>query len=533
MMASMKLSGILAALLAGPFCFAQAPQEAPPKKAAAAIDCIFLQDRTEIRGEILEFSAAGRLKIKVADSVKPVEIGIEELARVRFSSDEARPGTPAGEQARLVGGGTISGRIASFDGDVAVVEAASGTVRLRRQDLKALLLAAPGAPPELRDEKKDILIREADKKPEGAEKPARECVAEYGRLKSIGEKIVFQVTVPAEGDAKERTEDREFDRAAVKHVYFQREGGGSDFPPGLFAKVTLRNGDRWVAVLQGMGPDRIRLFSHLFGTVEIEKSKIHSLSFIQEAQLTAGNFLITDQSGIHEFDSQKQEIWSYTQAGQGAAIARKLRNGNVLVADPNTNSVMEIRPSGRTGGDVIWRIEEIQSPRDISRLENGNTLVTEQYSNRVVEYDAKTRQVVWQVPVQNPMSAQRLDNGNTLISTYNAVFEVNRACLEQWRAELLRGGSIRPHRAVRLENGNTLITDLQKGQVVELDSKSVEVWKRTGLSHPVQALRLEDGNTLILEQGANRVIEVDPANPRLTTDLKLRGLSIPQGMSTY
>ena len=102
-----------------------------------------------------------------------------------------------------------------------------------------------------------------------------------------------------------------------------------------------------------------------------------------------------------------------------------------------------------------------------------------------------------------------------------------------YKRQLLRGGAIRPHRAVRLENGNTLITDLQKGQVVELDPNSVEVWKKSGLSHPVQAVRLEDGNTLILEQGANRVIEVDPANPRLTTDLKLPRLSVPQGMTSY
>jgi hypothetical protein len=132
-----------------------------------------------------------------------------------------------------------------------------------------------------------------------------------------------------------------------------------------------------------------------------------------------------------------------------------------------------------------------------------------------------------------PMAAQRLENGNTLITTNNAVFEVNREGREQWRANLLRAGTIRPHRAVRLENGNTLITDQQKGQVVELDPNSVEVWKETGLAHPAQALRLEDGNTLILEQGANRVIEIDPANPRNRIEVLKRGLSVPMGMTTY
>jgi len=511
-----------------------AVQEPAAKKADPAIDYLYLQDRTEIRGEILECSAAGRLKIRATTSDRPLEIGLEELARLRFSADDARPGTPTGERARLAGGGTLSGKVTSFDGDTAVVESVAGPVRLKRQDLKALLLGNPESPlPTLRDEKKDILIREADKKTEPGEKPGRECVAEYGRLKSLGAKVVFVSTLPAEGDAKERTEEREFDRAAVKHIYLHREAGPSEFPPGLFTKVTLKNGDRWVAVLQGVTRERIRLFSHSFGSVDIDKSKVHSLSFIQQAQLTAGNILITDQGGIHEFDAQRQEIWTYTYAAQGAAIARKLRNGNVLVADPTTNTVLEIRPSGRTGGEIVWRIEEIQNPWDVSRLENGNTLVTERYNSRVVEYDAKTREVVWQVVATYPMAAQRLENGNTLITTNNAVFEVNREGREQWRANLLRAGTIRPHRAVRLENGNTLITDQQKGQVVELDPNSVEVWKETGLAHPAQALRLEDGNTLILEQGANRVIEIDPANPRNRIEVLKRGLSVPMGMSTY
>ncbi len=524
----MKLTGLVLALLLAPLDFARGEQDAA-KKVEPAVDYLFLQDRTELQGEIVEFGQAGRMKVRVVGLQKPIDLSLEDLARLRFSADETRPGNPAGEQIRLAGGGMVSGKLASYSGDVAVLETTAGPLRVRRQDVKALLLGTPGTTIELRDEKKDILIREIEKKVDGTEKTTRESVAEYGRLKSIGEKVVFQASV----EGKDQPENREFDRASVKHVYFHREAGQPDFPPGLFSKVTLRNGDRWVAVLQSVTRDRLRLFSHLFGTVEIEKSKVHSLSFIQQAQLTAGNILITDQTGVREFDAQKQEVWTYTAGAQGAAVARKLRNGNVLVADPNTNSILEIRPAGRTGGEVVWRIDEVQNPWDVSRLDNGNTLVTERYNNRVVEYDAKTRNVVWQAVAQYPMSAQRLENGNTLISTNNAVFEVNKAGLEQWRANLLRGGAIRPHRALRLENGNTLITDLQKGQVVELDPNSVEVWKKTGLSHPVQAVRLEDGNTLILEQGANRVIEVDPANPRLTTDLKLPRLSVPQGMTSY
>jgi len=100
-----------------------------------------------------------------------------------------------------------------------------------------------------------------------------------------------------------------------------------------------------------------------------------------------------------------------------------------------------------------------------------------------------------------------------------------------WTADL-RSAGLRPTRATRLDNGNTLIVD-SRGTVAELDPRSTVVWKVTGLATPVQALRLEDGNTLILEQGANRIVEVDPINPKVRTDLNLRGLNQPQGMSNY
>lgn len=524
-MAEMTPLLIAAALLLG--------QEPAPKPAPVAVDRLFLQDRSEIQGEILDCPPSGRLKVKLKDADRPLEIGIEELARLRFSTDDTRPQTASGEQLRLAGGGLIGGRLSSFDGEVAVIESGVGPLRVRRRDVKALLLGTPEAAlPELREEKRDILIREAEKKADGAAKPGRECVAEYGFLRSIGDKVKFQVVTPGENGGADKVEDQEFDRASVKHVYLYREGGGKELPSGLFAKVTLRNGDRWVALLQGVGRDKVKLFSHLFGDVEIDKAKIHTLVFTQQAQLTGGNLIITDQSGIHEFDGRGKEVWSYTQGAQGASVARRLPGGTVLVADPQTNSVYEIRPSGRSGGEIVWRMDEIQYPKDASRLENGNTLVVEQYNSYVAEYDAKTRQPIWKAPAQYPLSAERLENGNTLICTMTGVLEVNRNAAMQWTADL-RSAGIRPYRATRLENGNTLVVDQQRGQIVELDARSTIVWKAAGFTHPVQALRLEDGNTLVLDQGTGRVVEVDAVNPKLRNDLSLRGLSQPQGMTTY
>jgi len=224
-MAAMRSTLLLAALAAAAF------QDAA-KKDDGPVDILYLNDRSEVRGEIVDFAPSGRLKIRLAGPARPVEFGIEELARVRFSTDTTRPTPPSGEQARLAGGGTITGKVTSFDGDTAVIESASGPLRIHRRDLKAMFFGTPSSSPELRDEKKDILIRDVEKVENG--KTTRDTVAEYGRIKSIGDKVKFQATVPAEGDAKERTEDREFDRATVRHVYFHRESAPGEFPSGLF-----------------------------------------------------------------------------------------------------------------------------------------------------------------------------------------------------------------------------------------------------------------------------------------------------------
>lgn len=525
-MMALMLPALLTAVLA-------LVQDPAPKPAPESVDRIFLQDRSELRGDILGCTKSGRLQVRLAGIARPLELGLEEVARIRFTTDEARASASSGEQLRLAGGGAVSGKLLSFDGETAVVESAAGTLSLRRKDLKALLLGAPEAPlPELRDDKRDILIREIEKKVEGVTKPSRECVADYGFLRSIGDKVKFQVVTPGENGAADKVEEAEFDRSIVRHVYLYRESATREYPSGLFAKVTLKNGDRWVALLQGVDKDRVKFFSHLFGLVELPKEKIHTISFTQQAQLTGGNLVVTDVAGVHEYDTRGREIWSYTMGAQGASIARKLPSGTVLVADPNTNAVYELRPLGRTGGDMPWRMEDVQYPRDASRLDNGNTLVTEQYNRRVVEYDSKTRQPVWVMQTEYPLTAQRLDNGNTLICTQTAVIEVNRGNAVQWTADL-RTTVIRPFRATRLDNGNTLIVDQQKGMVVELDSRSTIVWKATGFSMPSQAIRLEDGNTLILETGANRIVEVDPINPKVRTELNIRGLNQPQGMSNY
>jgi len=512
--------------------WAQQPPAAAPGGADDPGDRVLLADRNEMRGEIAGYEAAGKLIFKERDGRKPVKFALEDVSRLQFGKEEGIQPDPKAEQVRLYYGGLLSGRIRAFDGRTVTVEGPGGAFKVGRGDVKALSLAALQGPlPELKEERKDILIREVEKKEEGKEKPVRENVADYGQLKLIEADVAFEVESEGkEGDKVVRQKElRRFDRASVRQVYLYREESAPELAPGWFSKVLLKNGDKLVGVVESFASDRVRIFSHLFGSTEILKSRIHSIAFVQHARMSVGNILICDQNGVRELDRQGRELWAYTTNTQYAWSARKLENGNVLIANTNYNQVLEVKPSGRTGGEIVWRLDQCNYPYDAVRLDTGNTLIAEYYSNRVVEYDAKNKNVVWQCAINYPISVQRLDNGNTLVCSNYQVVEMNREGKQTWQATL---SGVRPWRAQRLENGNTLVTDYQRGQVVEVDRQSTVVWKRDKLSRPVQAVRLDDGNTLILEQGSNRLIEVDPASPKKEIEL-FKGLNYPQGMSTY
>jgi len=490
------------------------PQEKP---AADEADRILLTDRTERRGEITGCDPSGILEVRDRETGRKGGLVVEQVRKIRFGRDEIVLADAKSERLYLSQGGTLSGRLLGYEGGVASIETPAGTFRVRRADIRSIFLGPlQGQFPEIKEERKDVLVQEAvkaggDGKLEGQ--------AAYGELLSIvKDRVVFRT-------AKEEV----FGRAAVRRIFLHNERPAvSDLPPGWFSKILFRNGDRLAGVLRSVGKDRVGIFSHLVGEAEIEKRHIHSIAFLQHARMTVDNIIVCDQSGVREFDLQGREVWSYTANVHNAGSARRLENGNVLIASTNSNQVLEVEPSGKSGGKIVWRLDSLSYPLDAVRLENGNTLVAEQQAGRVVEYDARTKAAVWTCTAMNyPTSVQRLENGNTLICSFQGLVEVDREGRTRWTLGM---GRIRPWKAQRLDNGNTLIADLQRNQVVEIDPQSKDVWHMENLQRPVQAIRLEDGSTLILEQGEGRVIEVDPS--RRSRD-RITGLNVPMGMSTY
>ena len=159
-------------------------------------------------------------------------------------------------------------------------------------------------------------------------------------------------------------------------------------------------------------------------------------------RLDNGNTLITE-SGAHprllevdpaakialEFPLQPETDNIHMQT----RMARKLANGNYLVPHLLAFSVKEYSPSGEVVDIFKTDLEELGGkaaenwPFTAIRLDNGHTLINLTHGNKTIEVD-ETGEVIWKVsnkdfdenPFQDPCGAQRLPNGNTVIASYGA-----------------------------------------------------------------------------------------------------------------
>jgi hypothetical protein len=466
----------------------------------APTESLLLADRTEMQGTVESVGAGGILLVRLPGG--PVrKLAWEEIVRVRFPEVPDDPEPVRGpEQVQFAHGAFFHGRLETLDAEGLRWSASWGRVRVLPGWIRSLSLGTlPGSVPEFPPGTTDVLLREVERREEGRAQPVKETALDVGRLVSIGPgQATFEA---AEGGR------RELPRASVRRVVFREPGGGDVPPPGLYVRVRMRDGSRWSGILEGASPGAIRIFSVLTGSLEIARARLHSIAFVQQGRVSDGNLLVAESNGIREFDRLGRETWRYREGGRMVRMARRLENGNVLAACPQHGEVVEIRPRGKSGGDVVWFLGEVHYPFDAVRLPGGTTVVAEHYGGRVAEYDAQ-RKVLRSFEIQTPQALERLENGNLLVTTSREVVELDPAWKPVWRANLR--GQVRPWRAERLENGNTLITDSQRGLVVEVDAQSNEVWRLAGLGRPVQTTRLEDGNTLILEEGAGRIVEVDP-----------------------
>ncbi|WP_436348796.1 aryl-sulfate sulfotransferase [Natronorubrum sp. FCH18a] len=83
----------------------------------------------------------------------------------------------------------------------------------------------------------------------------------------------------------------------------------------------------------------------------------------------------------------------------------------VVVADSENGRVQEFqREDGEWNRTWQWEDDQIQWPRDVDRLPNGNTLISDSHGNRVIEVD-ESGEIVWEVGSTLPYEAERLETG--------------------------------------------------------------------------------------------------------------------------
>jgi hypothetical protein len=216
---------------------------------------------------------------------------------------------------------------------------------------------------------------------------------------------------------------------------------------------------------------------------------------VQCTWLPNTHVLITDQGNnrIIEVTMAKQIVWQYPVTHTKPAdqlnspnSAELLDNGHVLIADENNSRALEV-----TRSHVIVKTftasGSINTLAFASRLDNGHTLLTDAGNARIVEVDANDNPV-WEyftntnknsIDAPLPTRAVRLQNGDTLISDQfnNVVIRVNQAgqTVAFYGKPLAGGGSI----------GNNVGYDLntsQNGLYAPYDAKVVGDY--TGLTPP-------------------------------------------------
>jgi outer membrane protein assembly factor BamB len=161
-------------------------------------------------------------------------------------------------------------------------------------------------------------------------------------------------------------------------------------------------------------------------------------------------------------------------------------------------------------GNVVWKLDGINSPADCHLLPGGRILVAQNWHSKVTEHDRSGKILLELTLPDKPVSCERLPNGNTFVATYNGLHEFTPDGKEVFAhkvSSMLHGG-------YKLRDGHMLTVDTN-GNVEELDAKGERVHRFTPEKHAGGAGAwasvevLLNGNYLIALSGTSRVIETD------------------------
>lgn len=164
----------------------------------------------------------------------------------------------------------------------------------------------------------------------------------------------------------------------------------------------------------------------------------HKAGNIHDAWLLpSGNVLFAD-GNITEVTRDHNVVFEYKpeiQKGGGAYSCQRLANGNTVVGENASGRVVEVDKDGKVVFAMMTRYgdtDDHHHMRMVRKLSNGNYLVSHSQANVVREYrpDGTT---AWEKPVKGlAFAAVRLADGHTLVSTLNQITEYDKDGREVW-----------------------------------------------------------------------------------------------------
>lgn len=164
----------------------------------------------------------------------------------------------------------------------------------------------------------------------------------------------------------------------------------------------------------------------------------HKAGNVHDAWLLPnGNVLFAD-GNITEVTRDHQVVFEYKpeiQKGGGAYSCQRLPNGNTVVGENASGRVVEVDKAGQVVFSMMTRFgktDDHHHMRMVRKLANGNYLVCHSMANIVREYkpDGST---AWEKPTKGlAFAAVRLPNGNTLVSSLSQLTEYDPSGAEVW-----------------------------------------------------------------------------------------------------
>ena len=141
-----------------------------------------------------------------------------------------------------------------------------------------------------------------------------------------------------------------------------------------------------------------------------------------------------DEFNKSPYKDANNQGWTHTNA------VTRMANGNTLISPRNFNCLVEVNPKGK----VVRIIGEkyLKKQHDPEVLPNGNILLANhQQPHEVLEIDPKTEKIVWRFAIPKrrvwPVrDANRLPNGNTLITGTTVLVEITPDKEIVWRLKM-------------------------------------------------------------------------------------------------